>query len=119
MPMAAFTTRLLQVWAVNSLVDGDLSTNFSRKGSDWVCIIDTGLKSSEGKTIREVLLDVLEAFAKYDLESAEGTKKAIKDIEAKVGEVATIKEHTIHSLNRGYISKFIITSISHLLNKIP
>jgi hypothetical protein len=56
-------------------------------------------------------------FAKYDLESAEGTKKAIKDIEVKVAKVATIKEHTIPK--RGYILKFIITSISHLLNKIP
>jgi hypothetical protein len=92
---------------------------FLEKAPVGFAIIDTDLKSSEGKTIREVLLDVLEAFAKYDLESTEGTKMAIKDIEAKVGQVATIKEHTIHSLNRGYISKFVITSISDLLNKIP
>ena len=69
--------------------------------------------------VHEVLLDFLKAFTKYDLESAEGTKKAIKDIEGKVGEVATIKEHTICSLKRGYMSKFMITSISHLLNEIP
>lgn len=62
--------------------------------------------------VREVLLDVLEAFPKYDLESAEGTKKAVKDIEGKIGEVATIEERTtICSPKRGivYVTKFIIT----------
>ena len=62
--------------------------------------------------VREVLLDVLEAFPKYDLESAEGTKKAVKDIEGKIGEVATIEERTtICSPQRGivYVTKFIIT----------
>ena len=102
--------------------------------------MDTGLKSSEGKTTQDVLLDVLEAFGKYDLESAEGTKQAIKDIEAKVGEVANIeghrtilkkerlspwyradcgRVHTIPAPEKGYMSKFMITAISRLLNKIP
>ena len=45
----------------------------------------------------EVPWDILETFAKADLESTEGTEKAIKDIEVKVGEVETIKEHIICS----------------------
>ena len=54
-------------------------------------MLDTGNKSSGGEAVREVLLDVLETFVKSDLEFTEGTEKAIEDIEAKVGEVATIK----------------------------
>jgi hypothetical protein len=39
----------------------------SSTGSNFVWIIDTGRKSSKGKTMREVLLDVIEVFPKYDL----------------------------------------------------
>ena len=68
--------------------------------------------------VREVLLDALEAFPKYDLESAEGTKKATKDIEAKIGEVATIDlraHYYLFSEKRLYVTKvhnyFHISSI--------
>ena len=39
-------------------------------------------------------MDVLQM---YNPESAEGIKKAIKDIEAKFGKMATIKEQNIRS----------------------
>lgn len=35
-----------------------------------------------------------QAFVRYDLESAEWTKKTIKDIEVKFGKVTIIKEPT-------------------------
>ena len=64
----------------------------------------------------QVLLDVIEMFPKYDLESDEGINKAIKEIEEKLGEVASFKEI---SPNRSYISRFAIACISRLLSKIP
>ena len=70
-----------------------VTIHFSPIGSNWVCIIDTGL-TSQRKTVEEVIMDVLQM---YDPESAEGAKKAIKDIEAKFGEMATIKEQNIRS----------------------
>src|ERR1700689_4525015 len=80
----------------------------SSTGSNWVWIMDTGLKSSKGKTMREVLLDVIEAFPKYDLESAEGTNKAIEEMEEKLGEVAIFKERIVIPPNRSCISRFAI-----------
>jgi hypothetical protein len=50
-------------------------------------IIDTGRKSSKGKTMREVVLDIIDVFSKYGLESAEGTNKAIEEMDEKLGEV--------------------------------
>jgi hypothetical protein len=64
----------------------------SAAGSDWGCLIDTGLKSSEGKSVSEVLLDVIKAFPSYDLGSDDGIEKAIKEIATKLDEVASFKE---------------------------
>ena len=69
MPMVAFTTRL------NSQYFDKL---FSDRG-----------KRSVGSYSM-----FSQAFVKYDLESAEWTKKTIKDIETKVGKVTIIKEPT-------------------------
>jgi hypothetical protein len=55
--------------------------------SDWVYLIDTGLKSSDGKTAHEVLLDIIKAFPKYDLKSDEGIDKAIGEIATKLGKL--------------------------------
>jgi hypothetical protein len=96
-----------------------LRDTLSSTGSNFVWIIDTGRKSTEGKTMREVLLDVIEAFPKYDLESAEGTNKAIEEMEEKLGEVANFKERSVISPNRSCILRFAIACVSRLLSKIP
>ena len=67
----------------------------------------------------EVLLDVIEVFPKYNLESAEGINKAIQEMEEKLGEVASFKEKSVISLNRSCIFRFVISFISCLLSKIP
>jgi len=96
-----------------------LRDTLASTGSNLVWIIDTGRKSSKGKTMREVLLDIIEAFPKYDLESAEGINKAIEEMEEKLGEVASFKERSVTSPNRSCISRFAISCVSRLLSKIP
>jgi hypothetical protein len=91
----------------------------SSTGSNFVWIIDSGQKSSKGKTMREVLLDVVEVFLKYDLESAEGINKAVEKMEEKLGEVASFKERCVISPNRSCILSFAISCVSRLLSKIP
>lgn len=44
-----------------------LMVTYSSADSDWVSMIDSDVKSSEGKTVGEVLLDVIEAFPKNNL----------------------------------------------------
>jgi hypothetical protein len=83
-----------------------------------VGIIDTGRKSSGGKTMREVFLDVIEPFSKYDLGSAEGTNKAIEEIKEKLGEVASFEARSVICPNRSCISRFVIACVSRLLSKI-
>jgi hypothetical protein len=67
----------------------------------------------------EVLLDVIEVFPQYNLESVERINKAIEEMEEKLGEVASFKERSVISLNRSCILRFAISCISHLLSKIP
>jgi hypothetical protein len=69
--------------------------------------------------MREVLLDVIEVFPKYDLESAEGINKAVEEMEEKLGEVASFKEISGISPNRRCILSFAISCVSRLLSKIP
>ena len=54
---------------------------------DWVYLVDTGPKSSDGKTACEVLLDIIKAFPKYDLKSDEGIDKGIGEIATKLGKL--------------------------------
>ena len=60
--------------------------------SDWVYLVDTGLKSRDGKTARKVLLDIIKAFPEYDLKSDEGIDKAIEEMVTKLGEVVSFRE---------------------------
>jgi hypothetical protein len=62
--------------------------------SDWVYLIDMGLKSSDGKTAHQVLLDVIKDFPKYDLKFDEGIDKAIEEITTKLGKVVSFKERS-------------------------
>jgi hypothetical protein len=96
-----------------------LRDTLSSTGSNWAGIIGAGRKWSDGKRMREILLDVIEAFPKYDLESAEGTNKAIEEIEEKLGEVASFKNRSVISPNRSCISRFTIACVSRLLSEIP
>ncbi|KAL6301267.1 hypothetical protein BKA93DRAFT_471978 [Sparassis latifolia] len=56
--------------------------------SQWSRIIDTGKRTSEGKSVRDVLVEIIDAFPSHDLKSAEGIRKATEEIELKIGEVA-------------------------------
>jgi hypothetical protein len=62
--------------------------------SDWLYLIDRGLKSSDGGTARGVLNDVIEAFPKYDLQSDEGINKAIEEMATKLGKVVSFEERS-------------------------
>jgi hypothetical protein len=62
--------------------------------SDWCRVIDTGLTTSEGKTVREVLIAIMQKFPSYDLETNEGIRDAIEDMRTQIGEVATIEERS-------------------------
>jgi hypothetical protein len=65
------------------------------KGSDWCRVIDTGLTTSDGRTVREVLIDVMQSFESYDLKTDEGIHNAIKEMETQIGEVASMEEHDV------------------------
>jgi len=60
--------------------------------SNWLYLVDTGLKSSNGKTAREVLLDIMDAFPGYDLESDEGIERAIDEMVTKLGQTVNFNE---------------------------
>ena len=62
--------------------------------SDWCRVIDMGLTTSNGKTVREVLIDIMQMFPSYNLETNEGIHDAIKDMRTQFGEVASIEERT-------------------------
>jgi hypothetical protein len=60
--------------------------------SGWCHVIDTGLTTSNGKTVRNVLINIMQTFPSYDLETDEGICKAIKDTRTQFGELANIEE---------------------------
>lgn len=60
--------------------------------TEWVGIVDTGQKNVDGKTLREILIDILEKFPSYDLLSEEGVTQASQDIEASLSPVASFRE---------------------------
>ena len=55
-------------------------------------IIENGQKSVDGKTLGEILVDILDKFPSYDLLSEEGVAEASHDIEASLSPVAKFKE---------------------------
>lgn len=61
----------------------------------WVRIVDSNQKNANGQTLRQVLIDILDKFPSYDLQSKQGSEVAIRDIESKLGTVApSIEELT-------------------------
>ena len=66
--------------------------NSDTAGTDWIRIIENGQKSVDGKTLGEVLVDILDKFPSYDLLSEEGVAEASHDIEARLSPVAKFKE---------------------------
>ena len=79
--------RTLQITISPSLINPTADSE-----SDWVYLVDTGLKSRDGKTARKVLLDIIKAFPGYDLKSDEGVDKAIEEMVTKLGEVVSFQE---------------------------
>ena len=59
--------------------------------SGWVRIMDT-LKKGNGKVLRKALVDLLARFPNYGLLSEKGVEEAIRDIEKRLGPVATFEE---------------------------
>ena len=59
--------------------------------SGWVRIMDT-LKKDNGKVLRKALVDLLARFPNYDLLLEKGVEEAIRDIEKRLGPVATFEE---------------------------
>jgi hypothetical protein len=64
-----------------------LHSNTFTADSKWCPIFVTGQTNSEGKTAREVLLDVIEIFPTYNLGCATGLQEAIEDMEERFVEV--------------------------------
>ena len=61
----------------------------------WVRVIDSNLKNTNGQTLRDVLIDILDKFPNYDLQSKQGSEAAIHDIESKLKTVEPlIKQRT-------------------------
>lgn len=58
--------------------------------SDLLRIIHKDLKNEKGKTVQEVLVDILKKFPKYDFETKEGSEAAICDMEKKLVSIADI-----------------------------
>lgn len=54
-------------------------------------IIDSGAKTVDGKTLSEVLIDIMDKFPKYDLNSEEGIAETIRDIETSLDPIASYK----------------------------
>lgn len=55
-------------------------------------IVDTCQKNVDGKTLKEILIDILEKFPSYDLLSEEGVAETSQDIEASLSPVASFRE---------------------------
>jgi len=68
--------------------------NSDAADTGWVTIIEKekGQKNVAGKTLGEILVDILDKFPSYDLLSEEGVSEASHDIEASLSPVATSKE---------------------------
>lgn len=52
--------------------------------SHWVKITDTGLRNANGQSLRETLINILDEFPNYELQSEEGCEAAIHDMESKI-----------------------------------
>jgi hypothetical protein len=48
-----------------------------------------GTKNVNGQGLKEVLLDIIKDFPKYNLESKEGVRHAVKDMAERINEVTT------------------------------
>lgn len=57
----------------------------------WIRILDSDLRNADGQTVREVLVDILNKFPTYDLQSQQGSEVAIRDIEHKLSSVASFE----------------------------
>jgi hypothetical protein len=57
----------------------------------WIRILDSDLRNADGQTVREVLVDTLNKFPTYDLQSQQGSEIAIRDIEHKLSSVASFE----------------------------
>ena len=58
----------------------------------WIRIIDNkDLRNADGQTVREILIDTLNKFPTYDLQSQQGSEAAIRDIDDKISSVASIE----------------------------
>jgi hypothetical protein len=60
--------------------------------SGWVKILDTKLKNEQGQTVQQVLVEILDKFPDYDLETKKGAEVAIRDIESKLVGMASFEE---------------------------
>jgi hypothetical protein len=60
--------------------------------SKWIRVVDSGLKNANGRSVAEVLADILNKFPSYELQSEEGSEMAIRDIESKLSEVASFED---------------------------
>ncbi|RDB20182.1 hypothetical protein Hypma_013042 [Hypsizygus marmoreus] len=75
-----------------------LKSSNQPKGSEWIGIVDTSQKTPHSKTLREVLVDILDKFPNYELHSEKGVSEAIGDIEASLNPIATFEEAKDHGL---------------------
>jgi hypothetical protein len=70
--------------------------------SEWCRIIDTGRKSADGRTVQQLLDDLVHDFPKYELDDEEGIDEFIDDARTGLGGVATVEEGSLESLGMRY-----------------
>lgn len=96
-PRALTVKTPLMIQTLSYLRHGDMPTPLfppymSTTGSVWSYVVDAGLKNSEGKGARDVLMDIIEDFPKHDFEFQDGICKVAEDIRAKLSKVANFDE---------------------------
>jgi hypothetical protein len=65
--------------------------NLPDPDSERIRILDSGLRNESGQTVREALVDILNKFPNYELQSERGSEAAIRDIESKLSSVASFE----------------------------
>ncbi|RXW24502.1 hypothetical protein EST38_g1340 [Candolleomyces aberdarensis] len=60
--------------------------------TEWIRVIDTNRKSSDGLSVRDLLVDLLRQFPRFDLQSPQAAEEVVNKIESRLAEVASFKE---------------------------
>jgi len=60
--------------------------------SEWITVLGTGRRTADGRTVVDLLIETLDKFPSYDMQSEHDFKMAIHDMEANLSGVASFQE---------------------------